>query len=80
MYWLWQLVAVAEVGLHQEELGSAATVSRVAGTLVVAGVMEGMNSEVRVSFQGDQKVQAGVTERDERIKMEIEEAVIKAVW
>lgn len=70
-------VGVGEVGFLQEELGSAVIVSRVVGTLVEAGVMEGMNSEVKASFQGDQKVQVDEMETDEQIRMEIEEVVLK---
>ncbi len=39
------------------------TVSRAVGTLVVAGVIAGMNSETRVNFQGDPGVQVDATER-----------------
>lgn len=68
---------MGEVGFLQEELGSAVIVSRVVGTLVGAGVMEGMNSEVKAIFQGDRKVQVDEMERDERIRMEAEEVVSK---
>ena len=59
-----QLVAVGEVDFLQEEVGSAMIVSRVVGALAEAGVMAGVNSEVWVNFQGDQKVPVLVMERD----------------
>lgn len=73
-----QAVAAGEVDF-QEELGSAMIISRVVGILEEAAVMAGMNIEGRVNFQGDQKVQLDVLERDEGITMETGEVVIKAV-
>lgn len=44
---------MGEGGILQEGVDSGVTVSRAGGTLVVAGVMEGMNLETRVSIQRD---------------------------
>jgi hypothetical protein len=58
-----QLAAVGEGDFLREEVGSGVTVSRAVGTLVAAGVMAGVNSETRVSFQGDPGVQVDAMER-----------------
>lgn len=74
-----QLATVGEGGILQEEVGSGVTVSRAVGTLVVAGVMAGMNSETRVNFQGDPGVQVDATERVNSgpLRMAVEEVGVK---
>ena len=53
-----QLVAVGEQGILQVKVGFEVTVSGVEGTSAVAEeAMEGMNSETRVSFPDDLRVQ-----------------------
>ena len=53
-----QLVAVGEQGILQVKVCFEVTVSGVEGTSAVAEeAMEGMNSETRVSFQDDPRVQ-----------------------
>lgn len=70
---------MGEGGILQEEVGSGVTVSRAVGTLVVAGVMAGMNSETRVNIQGDPGVQVDAMERVNSgpLRMAVEEVGVK---
>lgn len=81
VYWFLQLATVGEGGIPQEEVDLEVTVSRTAGTLGVAGVTSGMNSETRVSFQGDPGVQLGTMVRitSGLIRTEAKEEVLRVV-
>ncbi|KAJ9140556.1 hypothetical protein P3X46_031189 [Hevea brasiliensis] len=57
--WSLQLVAAGGGGIPQEEVVLGVTVSRTVGTLAVAVVMAEMNSETRVNFHCDLRVQLG---------------------
>lgn len=61
-----------------EEAGSVATVLEAVATSVAVAIMEGMNLETRVSFQGEVGVQLGAVERVISV-IRMEEVDAKAV-